>query len=114
MDVIGSWVLYTEVLRPFQNRASWRVYGWMGTGRQIIAPVIEQAGPHQANYYDSVGGRLIFEQINDLFSLLPDGTDCRLLVAIPRGPNGEFTFSGTRGAVGSHVLYSVLNLVVPI
>jgi hypothetical protein len=110
MDVIGSWVLYTESPTTFPKSSELASVRLDGTGRQVIAPVIEQAGPHQANYYDGVGGRLIFEQNNDLFSLLPDGTDRRLLVTIPRGPNGESTFSGTRGAVGSQVLYSVLNL----
>lgn len=46
---------------------------------------------------------------NDLFSLLPDGTDFRQLTTIPRGPNGEFTLLGMRGMVGTQVIYAALS-----
>lgn len=112
LDVINQWVLYTEQPTTFPKSAELASIRFDGSKRSIIGPVIEQNGPHQANYQQQVGARLVFEQINNLFSMLPDGTDRRLLAAIPRGPNGEFTFLGTRGVVGSQVIYSVVDLAL--
>lgn len=99
-DVVGSWVIYDAGSLTFPTSSVLASVRLDGTARRTIA--------HQANYERSVGGRVVFEQQNNLVSLLPDGTDPRELVMLPRGPQGEFLFSGTRGTVGSQVIYIVV------
>jgi hypothetical protein len=108
-DVVGPWVIYDAGSLTFPTSSELASVRLDGTARRIIAPGIVANGiTQQANYERSVGGRVVFEQLNNLVSLLPDGTDRRELVTLPRGPQGEFLFSGTRGAVGSQVIYIVV------
>lgn len=81
-----------------------------GTARQIIAPAVHTIGRESLAFYErQAGSRAVFPRGNDLFSILPEGSNLRQLTTIPRGPTGEITFLETRGMVGTQVIYSVFS-----
>lgn len=109
-DAIGPWMLYDVVPTTFPKLSDLASVQLDGTGRQIIAPAVHTIGSELFAFYErQAGSRAVFSRGNDLFSILPDGTDLRQLTTIPRGPNGEITFLGTGGTVGTQVIYSVFS-----
>jgi hypothetical protein len=91
VDVIGPWVVY-------QANGTTRALRLDGTGDHVITN-------EPATYHLHVGQRLVFARSTDtqLFSVLLDGTDRRVLTTLP------LDFS-VPGALGSQVVFSVYDV----
>lgn len=109
-DVAGPWVVYEAVPFTVSRLSDLTSVLLSGTSTRVLAAAVMMAGQEsQATYEGHLAGRVVYQRGNNLFSLLPDGSDLRQLTTIPRGPNGEFTFLGMRGTVGTSVIYAVLS-----
>jgi len=109
-DVVGPWVVYDAVPFTVSRLSDLMSVHLSGTPTHVLAAAVTTVGQESlATYEGQLAGRVVYQRGNDLFSLLPNGTDLRQLTTIPRGPNGEFTLLGMRGTVGMSVIYAVLS-----
>jgi hypothetical protein len=115
VDVIGSWVLYTdrtgpEYSPPPPSLASILVNG---TAPRTLSAAVGSGELWQAPSYErQIMGRAVFDFAGNYFSVLPDGSELRQLTVFPPFPhlnNETFTsLLGIRGVVGNAAIYATV------